>query len=238
MNLKIIGSASMFTKHNSASYLIDNKILVDIPNGTCKELRRIGVNPNNIENVLITHFHGDHYFDMPFYLLGKVVNKEIDNSNIYCSKDGIKKIKTSLKISFPNSIKKIHEHTNINYITTKNFDLDKYKVQKIPVDHGDMKPAYGYIFLNNNKCVGFTGDTSLCDAVEYMASACHHLICDCALVEGNKKHMGIDNIIYLANKYKKCEFLLSHINDKTREELKNISVENITILNDGDVFNF
>lgn len=36
MKLKILGSGSIYSKDNSASYLIDNKILVDVPNGTCK----------------------------------------------------------------------------------------------------------------------------------------------------------------------------------------------------------
>ena len=40
---------------------------------------------DEIENILITHFHGDHYFDMPFYLAGKLINIEINNSNIYYS---------------------------------------------------------------------------------------------------------------------------------------------------------
>ncbi len=36
MKLKILGSGNIFSKDNSASCLIDNKILVDVPNGTCK----------------------------------------------------------------------------------------------------------------------------------------------------------------------------------------------------------
>ena len=66
MNLQIIGSGGMWNKENSASYLIDNHILIDIPNGGCKNLYNFGNNIENIDNVLITHFHGDHYFDIPF----------------------------------------------------------------------------------------------------------------------------------------------------------------------------
>lgn len=41
MKLTIIGSGNIYSKYNSASYLIDGKILVDIPNGTCKALKKI-----------------------------------------------------------------------------------------------------------------------------------------------------------------------------------------------------
>ena len=63
MKLQIIGSGGMWHKENSASYLIDDHILIDIPNGSCKNLYNLGVKTEKIDNVLITHFHGDHYFD-------------------------------------------------------------------------------------------------------------------------------------------------------------------------------
>ena len=66
MKVKVIGSGSIWTKYNSASYFIDDNILVNMPNGMCKYLFRINEKPRNIEYVLLTHFHGDHYFDMPF----------------------------------------------------------------------------------------------------------------------------------------------------------------------------
>ena len=38
MKLQIIGSGGMWYKENSASYLIDDHILIDMPNGSCKNL--------------------------------------------------------------------------------------------------------------------------------------------------------------------------------------------------------
>ena len=51
MNVRIIGSGSMWNEHNSASYMIDDNILIDIPNGMCKYLFRLGVDPRKINNV-------------------------------------------------------------------------------------------------------------------------------------------------------------------------------------------
>ena len=69
MKLKILGSGNIFSKYNSASCLVDDNILIDVPNGTCKILKNIGIEPCNISKILITHFHGDHYLDMPFLFL-------------------------------------------------------------------------------------------------------------------------------------------------------------------------
>ena len=106
MIIRVVGSGSMWTRYASSSYLIDNDILVDIGNGTCKALYRLGVNPKEIKHVLITHFHGDHYFDAPFYLLQKTKSED-KVANIYCSKDGKRKINKLLELAFPNTTKDI-----------------------------------------------------------------------------------------------------------------------------------
>lgn len=236
MVVKVIGSGSMWNAHNSASYMIDNDILIDFPNGTCKNLFRMGIEPKSINNILITHFHGDHYFDIPFYFPLKTKDKN-KNVNIYCSKDGKKKIYDLTKLAFPKSAKSILKSINLKYNFSTSFKVNNYDVEKYIVDHGHMKPAYGYIIQTDDKKVGFTGDTSLCKTVEYMAKECNYLFCDCMFVEGTNKHMGIDNLKYLSEKYKNCIYVVSHLENKTREELKKFKYNNIIIPEDGDVIN-
>lgn len=233
MKLTILGSSDMWSKNNSASYLIDDDIVVDMPNGACRSLRQNDIDPNKIKHVLITHFHGDHYFDVPFLLLGKTISKEKSDKkvNIYCDGGGSKKISKLTRLAFPHSIKICTELKIKNIIKTK-FKINDYIIQKILVDHYLMKPAFGYIISSKNKKVGFTGDTVLCDNVETMASMCDYLICDTTRICGNYKHMGIDNIEYLAEKYPKCIFITSHMNDKTREKLKKTKKKNIIIAKD------
>lgn len=109
MKIQVIGSGSMWTKYNSACYLIDDKIMIDFPNGACKYLYRLDIIPNTINNIVLTHLHGDHYFDMPFYLLNKSKSENKD-VNIFCSKEGKKKINKIGILAFPNSFKEAVIH--------------------------------------------------------------------------------------------------------------------------------
>ena len=236
MIVKVIGSGSMWNEHNSASYMIDNDILIDFPNGTCKNLFRMNIEPKSINNILITHFHGDHYFDIPFYFPLKTKD-ENKNVNIHCSKEGKKKIYNLTKLAFPKSAKSILKSINVKYNFQPSFKVNNYVVEKHIVDHGHMKPAYGYIIKDANKKVGFTGDTSLCETVEYMSKECNYLFCDCMFIEGTDKHMGIDNLKYLSKKYKNCTYVVSHLENNTREELKKSKYDNIIIPEDGEVIN-
>lgn len=234
MKVRVVGSGNINSKCNSASYLIDDDIIVDCPNGMCKALIREGINPGNIKHALITHFHGDHYFDMPFLFLhkSKADNKEL---KVYCSKDGKSKIDKLLKLAFPNSCSDIKREMSLTYETHLDYTLNNYRVTKILVDHGRMKPSYGYIFSRNDLNVGFTGDTTLCKNVEYIASICNFVFIDCTFIKGTDKHMGIDMLYELSNKYQKCKFIVSHLDDETRAELLKLNMYNIIVPNDGDV---
>lgn len=234
MEIKVIGSGEMWTKYYSACYLIDDEILIDIPNGTCKALLGFDVSLAKIKHVLITHFHGDHFFDIPFYLLSRFkYNNEDKNVYIYADKKGIKKIKKILKLAFPNSLAKINNNAKINYIYQKLFNINDYIVEKVVVDHGNLKPAFGYILKKDNVKIGFTGDTCYCKNVEYMASICDYLFCDCTFITGNSKHMGINDIKVLSDKYKNCKFVVSHLNDDTRIEIIKNKINNVIVPEDN-----
>ena len=233
MKLQIIGSGGILQKEASASYLIDDHILIDMPNGSCKNLYNLGIKAENIDHVLITHFHGDHFFDIPFYLLKKSKEDELD-VNIYCTKSGKKKIETLFKLGFSSASKKVLKRLNLTYNFSSNFVINDYEVSRVKVSHGDFKPAYGYIFKSKDLTVGFTGDTGYCATVEYMASICDYLICDCSFILGNESHMGIDDIKKLANKYPEHKFITSHMFSETIKEAKKLKVKNIIVPNDGE----
>lgn len=236
MKIKVVGSGSMWNEYNSACYLVDEDIMVDFPNGACKYLYRLNITPKDINHVLITHFHGDHYFDLPFYILNKSKSKNKD-TNIYCSKEGIDKINQLGLLAFPLSYKTACDSINLKYNTESKFKIKDYEIERVLVNHGRMKPAYGYVLSKSDIKIGFTGDTALCKRVELMAESCKYLFCDCMFVKGTNKHQGIDNIKYLTKLNPECIFIVSHMENKTREELKKLNIKNIIIPKDGDIIN-
>lgn len=232
MKVRVIGSGSIWNEYNSASYLLDDDTIIDCPNGMCKYLLRQGITPKNISNVLITHFHGDHCFDMPFYLLIKSRGED-KNVNIYCSSDGKRRIDKLLSLAFPHSGVNIYKELNIKYSSKKEFKINNYKVSKCLVDHGNMHPAYGYLIKGKNKVIGFTGDTTYCKGLEYLASKCDYLFTDCMFINSTDKHMGIDILYILLENNPNCTFVVSHLENETRKELKRLKLDRVIIPEDG-----
>lgn len=235
MKIQFVGTGDIWNKSNSACYLIDGKVLIDIPNGTMKALKKQNVNIKKIKNILITHFHGDHYFDMPFYFLAKGQNSEKDHTYLYLNFKGKKKIKKLFMLAFPRSVFKVLKKTKVHYINRKRFKIDNYFYERIKMQHGKMRPSYGYVATAPGLTVGFTGDSAYCDSVEEMASKCDYLICDCTYEIGNERHMGINNIVTLSEKFPKCRFIASHMSQKAFKELKRVGYHNIIIPKDGEI---
>jgi hypothetical protein len=55
------------------SFVIDNDFLVECPPDIMQTMRNQGVAPTSIKRIYLSHFHGDHYFGMPFLTLNLMI---------------------------------------------------------------------------------------------------------------------------------------------------------------------
>ena len=245
MNIKMVGSGSIMSKENSPSYLIDNSILVDVPNGTNKAIKRLKYDITNLKAILITHFHADHFFDLPFILLNLYINtKENRKDKLYivCSENEKYKIKEIIELSSFKSYDEFVNKFNIEIVgindgmILKNI-LSKHIIQVIKVRHNCT--AFGYIISSkiDNKKAGFTGDSALCSGVEQIVKESSISFCDTSEIIGDEKsHMGIDNIKYLLEKFNK-KIVTTHLREDTRNEIKLLENKNHILGEDGLEFN-
>ncbi len=236
MKIEFIGSGSIFASFNSASYLINDKILIDIPNGCCKALKRMGKDIIDIEYVFITHFHGDHFFDIPF-LLSEIYLRGSRKITLIGGSELKSKVEAITKLCFPNSYDKYLSEIEITYVDcNKKISIDDLKISSVKVEHGRMKEAYGYIFVINNKIIFFTGDTSLCSSVEKLCNISSYIIIDTTLEIGNESHIGINDIEYLATKYSNVSFITTHMRDDIKSSIKDLNLRNVISGEDGFKF--
>ena len=229
MNIKFIGTGSMLSNDNQACYLINDNVMIDLPNGTVKVLKRIN-KLSTVKYVFITHIHGDHYFDLPFLLLDKL--KRNEEITIYASRWCMPRIKWLIKMAFPREYFKILFAKHIHFVTNKHeVIIDDMKFNRFKVVHGKMKPAFGYTVNYNNKVVTFTGDACLNKAIYEKANESDYMICDCTMQEGNVKHMGINNIKELLEN-DKLTIIPSHMSPKAKEGLLKLKNKNLLIKED------
>ena len=52
---------------------------------------------------------------------------------------------------------------------------------------------------------------------------------------GDNSHMGIDNILELIKEYPNLKIIPIHMHDETRQKALSLNIDNLIILNDGDI---
>ena len=231
MNVKLIGTGAIYTAYNSACTLVDNKIMIDMPNGTLKQLLKEKIDLKRIDVILVTHMHGDHMADIPFFL--KYMFNYLKWSKIIkiIGPIGIKKkiIELFNAYNFENE-EEFNKFFRVEFIEILEDKLliDNFNIESYVVIHGEEKPALGYVI--NNK-LGLTGDSGLCDGVEKIFKNSKIIVSDSSLLVGDECHLGIDNLEYLTKKYNK-RVLCTHLRDKTREQIINSKIENVEVNED------
>lgn len=55
-------------------FVIDGHVLVEMPPDVMPSLQTVGIEPDAIDTVYISHFHADHIFGLPFFILQRFMN--------------------------------------------------------------------------------------------------------------------------------------------------------------------
>lgn len=68
-----------------------------------------------------------------------------------------------------------------------------------------------------------------------LASKVNYLISDMTLEVGDDSHMGIDNILKLLKEFPDLKIIPIYMHDETREKATKLNIDNLIILQDGDI---
>lgn len=241
MKIQLIGTGTIPDMTNSASVLINDHILFDVPNGNLKAMIRKNIDILKIDTVIISHTHADHCFDMPFLLWYKEdYQKESKRLSTKIITDKITQntIENLIDLSYFNSAKNAKkEFIDAEEVNNIEKICDDLQIFNEPIEHEHLtiKYANGYIIKDKNISIGLTGDSTFCEGLKNIASKVNYLISDMTLEIGDESHMGINNILELLKEYPNLKIIPIHMHDKTREEAIKLDIDNLIILQDGDI---
>ena len=232
MEVYVLGSGAVSARSGYPGYLIDGTVLMDCPPGCVKKLICMGVDPCALTDVLVTHFHADHYFDLPFLILARFRKTETP-LYIHCPEEGRRILPQLLSLAYSDiplgAVPVVLDHED-------RFRAAGYEAARLPMDHGAKDQCFGYILERDGARVGFSGDTAPCPALETMAASCRHAVVECTLSAANGKHMGVDALLRLHEAHPTCCLYTTHMTDGARSKLQDISCGGIEVLHDDQRF--
>ena len=238
MNITFVGTGTMGSvKRCNTSILVDD-ILFDIGMGTVKQIEKLKIYTKNIKYIVISHFHADHFLDVPNLLIGRGIRKELSQKLTFIGPKGLRKKVIDL-MNFTHGDGNEHKYDeienkyNIEFVELENdqkYNTDTFNITAFSLNHGPCIPVNGYILEKDNKKIAYACDTSFCDNYYIMCKNSDYLFSDVTGLETTNMHIGFEDYKKLYEKYPNCKFYAVH-----RGDYEVSKIGNVVIPNDGEI---
>lgn len=232
MKIQIVGSSCTWTRELSTSYIINDEILFDVPQGSFKTLY-LDYGFDKISTIVISHFHSDHFADLHIvldYIFRHFPKRKL---TILAPKGCAQRVQAMFRL-FELSHLLPHLEEFVTFIECENgkkLKLGKYSFKCFKMLHGSLD-SYGFLIDEGGNKVGFTGDTAMCNNLHKILKKAKVCFIDTAGVEVTQKHLCVGEVVGLAKEYPDCNLVKIHLSSYAMQELDYLGE---SYSRDGDV---
>ena len=239
-NIRKIGESEFRTR---SQVVIDNILSVDFPPEAYQHYLKYGTGTADIEYLLVTHSHMDHFYAHDFILRGyKYAELQTGKLSIYGNGEVGKVFKECTAREMKPEVEKFINFTQIKPFTV--FNAGEYRVIAIPAVHSKEEDCLLYYIEKGGKGYLHLYDTGNVtdEAIEFLKSNGANagiVAFDCTFAEKSgglvSRHMGICDNMQIKQKLEKSgvvgdntKYLITHFSHHSnplRENLKKLEEE-------------
>jgi len=218
------------------------RFLVDCGASSMVAMRRFGVEPNDLEMILITHLHGDHYGGLPFFMLdARLVSRRTQPLRLV-GPPGLevryRQLMEALfagtsqaKPKFPLVFEELQPGQVFSYMAHSGEEI---QVEPFEVAHSSGSLSFAYRIACGDKKLAYTGDTSWCEGIVQAAKETDLLITECCSYEKElRNHLNYQTLQAHREELKTPRIIYTHMNMDMLEKVPQLVGE---FASDGKVF--
>ena len=236
--VKCLGSGDAFGsggRFNTSFYIRTDSqgILMDCGASTLVALKKERLSMDDIDIILITHFHGDHFGGLPFVL---------------CEIEAMGKRKKPLTIVGPEGIRQnslqslaclypgveLTDETEVRFITYTAgipVTMDNITVTSFKVIHSPETNPHALRLECDERVVAYSGDTEWTDALIDVSRDADLFICEGSTYDKMiKNHLSIQQVLNKRHLLSARKICFTHLSEQA---LKVTSTMNLDIADDG-----
>jgi ribonuclease BN (tRNA processing enzyme) len=199
LQLLFLGSGNAFAPQRYwNSFLLNDRYLFDPSPVALPHLKMLKKDLHAIDVIFISHFHGDHFFGLPFLLLeyGELNHRTRDL--VIVGPRGLReKVETVTEAGFPGLLKKSNTYRR-RYLEVDENDEQTacgLPFQAVRVEHVSNLECYGFQVRLNGMTLAYSGDAALCDGVWRLAKGADVFVIECSSWEAIRGlHMSPDDV--------------------------------------------
>ena len=159
------GSAKPSLRHHTSSQIVSRfgkLYMIDCGEGAQTQFMRYGFHPGQLENIFISHSHGDHCLGLVGLLSSLSLDKRTTDINLHVPADFVDILKAQIDFFVTHAEFGIHIHPIDCQEPTLIFSDQHFDVTAFPLEH--RVPCYGFLFREREggrhiipECIGEYG---------------------------------------------------------------------------------
>jgi ribonuclease BN (tRNA processing enzyme) len=199
MKVTFVGCGDAFGsggRFNTCIHVEDDAgaFLIDCGATSLVAMKKLGIDRNDIDAILFTHFHADHFGGVPFFVLDAQLYARRTAPLLIVGPPGLRGwYERAMALAFPGErtlpFELILHEVSIGEPAT----LNGRTVTAFPVVHDErVGPCLAYRIERRGKTICYSGDTQWTDTLIDAASGAELFICECYTYEKPRKsHMSL-----------------------------------------------
>lgn len=242
ISLRIIGCGDAFASGgqiNTCFYVKGStvQLLIDCGATSLPALKKYGVNTRQIDLIILSHFHGDHYGGLPFVLLDLEAFGQEKPLTIISPPGWRERVQALLNLLYPGSalLEKLQVHF-IDFFPGQTIYTHQLLVRSFPVTHTPEALPHGIRITIEDQVISYSGDTGWTDTLIDLAADADLFICECSFYSKQVKgHLSYQVLSQNLKRLSAKRLLLTHLGD---EMLKNLHLVNLDYARAGQIIEF
>jgi ribonuclease BN (tRNA processing enzyme) len=234
VSVKFLGSGDAFASGGRLQTCIlievaGAKFLLDCGASALISMKRFGVSPADIDKILITHLHGDHFGGIPFFILdSQLISKRTKPLQI-AGPPGVKnRIHSAMEIMFPGS-SRVKQKFGIEFLELQagvRTEMDQVFVTAAGVAHASGSPSYALRIECAGKSIVYSGDTEWTDNLIDIARGSDLFIAEAYFYEKKIKfHLNYQTLMEKKAELECKRIILTHMSDDMLRRLESLELE-------------
>jgi len=203
--------------------------LVDCGASSMIALRRFGVATNDIEMILLTHLHGDHFGGIPFFVLDAQLISKRSRPLVIAGPLGTqRRVREAMEIFFPGS-SKVQQSFALD-IRELAFErpqsLGNVNVMAYCVQHPAGDPSLALRMECQGKIITYTGDTEWTETLLKASRGADLLIAEAYFFEKQVKyHLDFQTLMAHLDELQPKRLIVTHMSEDMLSRCEKISCE-------------
>jgi ribonuclease BN (tRNA processing enzyme) len=244
MRVTIVGSGDAFGsggRFNTCFYVESAKgtLLVDCGASSLIALKTRGLDHGNVEGIILTHLHGDHFGGLPFLLLDAQFLNRRERPLLIAGPPGTRtRLDALLEVFFPRSTaNKWRFSWSVEEIEPgRPATVLGHTVTTTAVVHPSGAPSTAVRIWDGEKLFAYSGDTEWTDALQSVADGADLFIIECFGYAGRiTAHVSWEILKPRLGDLRAKRIMVTHMNPSVLARLDDLRAAGVLIAEDGQV---